>query len=105
MLLTFDTCDELLNLISKEGVVFVLFSASFCGPCKKVKPFYEKKALECDKIKFVLIDVGLNYEIALHYNITKIPVLKVFKDGVEVDNVVGVDCDKLSDLLSNYENL
>lgn len=77
------------EVLDQKGIVLVDFFATWCGPCKMIAPILEELEAEMDDIKFVKIDVDESPEVANKYQIQSIPTLKVFKDGKDVDVVVG----------------
>lgn len=77
------------EVLDQKGIVLVDFFATWCGPCKMIAPILEELEVEMDDIKFVKIDVDESPEVANKYQIQSIPTLKVFKDGKDVDVVVG----------------
>ncbi len=77
------------EVLDQKGVVLVDFFATWCGPCKMIAPILEELETEMENIKFVKIDVDESPEVANKYQIQSIPTLKVFKDGKDVDMVVG----------------
>jgi thioredoxin 1 len=79
-----------LSAISK-GIVLVDFSAEWCGPCKMLAPILEQLANEMgESITVVKIDVDNAQNIAAQYDITSVPTLILFVDGIEKDRSVGV---------------
>ena len=79
--------EEVLN--SKETIM-VDFWAEWCGPCKAVSPILDQIAAEhSDKIKIVKLNVDDNPQMALKYQITSIPAMKVFRNGEVVKTVIG----------------
>lgn len=74
---------EVLN----EKLVLVDFNATWCGPCRMLKPVLEEIS---DKYKIVSVDVDENMDLARDYGIQTIPCLLVFKDGKEVNRSVGL---------------
>ncbi len=70
--------------------VLVDFWATWCGPCKIVKPVVEKLAEEYkDKVKVVEVDVDQNQQVSGQYGIMSIPTLMFFKNGQPVKSMIG----------------
>ncbi len=74
-----------------EGLVLVDFSATWCGPCKRMLPELEAAAAELgDKATVYKIDVDESPEIAMEYGVQGIPNLTFFSGGKVVDTAVGL---------------
>lgn len=84
--------EKYLKLISNtEKLVLVDFNAEWCGPCKKLSPILEKLAKEYSgKIELVKIDVDQNPVIAKQLKIEGLPTLKMYKNGKEVWQYLGL---------------
>merc|ERR1712217_882371 len=101
------TKEEFDKLIKEKEVVFVDFTASWCPPCKMIKPVFEEwaeKFKDNDKVKFVKIDVDENDEVAREYAISSMPTFKVFKSGKEDENggFGGASIDKLKTMVETF---
>jgi len=79
--------DEVLN---SSDTIMVDFWAEWCGPCRAVSPILDAIASEhADKIKIVKLNVDDNPQIAMKYQITSIPAMKVFRGGEVVKTIIG----------------
>ena len=76
--------------VLKAGTVLVDFNASWCGPCRMLRPILEELASERDNGKIVSIDIDEEDELAIKYNVSSIPCLVLFKDGKEVARSIGL---------------
>ena len=71
--------------------VLVDFWASWCMPCRMISPIVEELGNDNQgKLKVCKLNTDENQNIAARYGIQGIPTLLFFKDGQEVDRIVGV---------------
>jgi thioredoxin 1 len=85
---TDETFEEV--VLNARVPVMVDFWAPWCGPCRMVAPIVEEMAEKYDgKAVIAKINTDENLQIAGKLGIMGIPTLIVFKDGEEVDRVVG----------------
>lgn len=78
------TGPEFEKLIEKDGIVFVDFWAAWCGPCRMFAPIFEAASEKYPEITFAKVDTDAEQELAGAAQITSIPTLMAFRDGVLV---------------------
>ncbi|MBI2923284.1 MAG: thioredoxin [Planctomycetes bacterium] len=82
--------DKFESEIGGKGVAMVDFWATWCGPCKKVAPIVEELAgTYADKVRVYKMDVDQNQGAPARFGVMSIPTIVFFKDGKEVDRMVG----------------
>jgi thioredoxin 1 len=82
--------DEFNKIINNSHkLVVVDFFAEWCMPCLMQTPILEDLAEQLKEVKFVKINKEDNDELASKYNISSIPCLIVFKNGKEVERLIG----------------
>ena len=76
--------------ISGSTPTLVDFWAEWCGPCRMVAPVLEQIAAEqTDKLRIVKLNVDENQHTPMHFNVSGIPTMILFKDGQMVERIVG----------------
>jgi len=84
----------------KKNVILVDFFAEWCGPCRMLAPLIEEVAKEMEnKVLFGKVDIDKEINLASKYQVTSIPTLILFKEGQEIDRIVGL---KDANALKNF---
>ena len=97
------TALELQEKINKGEKIIIEFWATWCGPCKMMKPTFEKVANEnTSDVQMYTMDIDENREFVSSLGIRSIPTIKVFNGGEVTDTKVGVFSEQgIKDLVSN----
>ena len=76
--------------VKNEDISILQFSASWCGPCKVLKPIMEKLSDEFkDKANFYYADIDEKAINSASAAAVRVPTVVVYKKGVEVARKVG----------------
>ena len=81
--------DNIRELIDGNTHVVVQFGASWCMPCKQLKPKVEKISLESPDVVFAYIDVEESHRFSMESNVQSVPTVIGFHNSDEVGRVVG----------------
>ncbi|MBM9464236.1 thioredoxin [Aeromicrobium sp. YIM 150415] len=72
------------STVTGEGITLVDWWASWCGPCKQFAPVFEAASEQHPDITFGKIDTEAEQELAAAAQISSIPTLMAFRDGILV---------------------
>uniref|UniRef100_A0A8V0XP99 Thioredoxin n=1 Tax=Gallus gallus TaxID=9031 RepID=A0A8V0XP99_CHICK len=84
-----------------EKLVVVDFSATWCGPCKMIKPFFHSLCDKFGDVVFIEIDVDDAQDVATHCDVKCMPTFQFYKNGKKVQEFSGANKEKLEETIKS----
>lgn len=95
--------DEFVKAAALKGrTVFVDFTATWCGPCQRIGPVFERISSLTAHADFCKVDVDENAETAQAAGVRAMPTFAAYKGGTLVDQLVGADPDALAAFVAKH---
>lgn len=77
--------------IKNNKLIAIDLWASWCGPCRAMAPVFEELSKEMKNVTFAKLNVDENQNIASGLGVMSIPTFIIFKNGNEVDRIIGAN--------------
>ena len=70
--------------------VLLDFFANWCGHCQRLLPLLDEVAVSLEgKLSVMKMNVDENRDLAQKYDIKGLPTMVLFRDGTEIDRLIG----------------
>ena len=78
------------EVLKSDAPVLVDYWAEWCGPCKMIAPILDEVARDYEgRLEIAKLNVDENPNLAMQYQITSIPAMKVFQAGEVKTTIIG----------------
>jgi len=90
-----DKSVEKFRVINSKSILY--FTATWCPPCKAIKPVYESLSKDHPEVAFGKIDVDDNPDAALDFQIRSVPTFLFFNRDEVISKFSGADRSQLEE--------
>ncbi len=93
------------DLIKGKELVLLEFFGTWCMPCKMVAKILDRIKEERSDFKLIMLDIDKNLSLAKEFSVLTVPSFLVFKNGKEVEKMVGFrQYNQINDALNKHKN-
>eukprot|EP00088_Acartia_fossae_P059851 TRINITY_DN71565_c0_g1_i1.p1 TRINITY_DN71565_c0_g1~~TRINITY_DN71565_c0_g1_i1.p1 ORF type:complete len:287 (-),score=72.50 TRINITY_DN71565_c0_g1_i1:75-935(-) len=83
-------------------LVVVDFTASWCGPCKRIAPYFDEMSSKYSNAVFLKVDVDQCQETAQSHGVTAMPTFMFFRNKTKIDKMQGADNKALEEMVKKH---
>ncbi|XP_051130645.1 thioredoxin H9 isoform X3 [Andrographis paniculata] len=92
LITTEESWDQKIADAKRDGKIVVAnFSATWCGPCRMIAPFYVELSEKHPSMMFLAVDVDELTGFSTSWDIKATPTFFFLKDGQQLDKLVGAN--------------
>ncbi|GAB65829.1 thioredoxin [Plasmodium cynomolgi strain B] len=87
--------DDYLQKVQSGKLVVAQFGASWCAPCKKMKPIVKKLGEDNEEVESLYVDIDELPELGENEDINELPTILLRRNGKYLDKIVGMNEEQL----------
>ncbi|XP_028832442.1 thioredoxin-like [Denticeps clupeoides] len=105
MIVVIEDQDSFDKALAEAGskLVVVDFTATWCGPCQSIAPFFKSLSQDHEDVVFLKVDVDDAQDVAQSCEIKCMPTFHFYKEGKKVDEFSGSNQAKLEDMIKTLK--
>ena len=95
---------DISSLKGKTGFLLFYFTASWCGPCQRIKPLIQgiSDGVDESHLEIYRVDLDMNESLVAELKIRSVPTFYLFKGKDLVDQCSGADISKVHAMLKRH---
>ena len=101
--ITIKSAEQFQKILDDAQHVMVDFTATWCGPCKRIAPVFKQLSDDHPNVIFCKIDVDDCGDIATQYKVRAMPTFILISSGNVADRMEGADAEKLAKMVALAE--
>eukprot|EP00922_Rhytidocystis_sp_ex-Travisia-forbesii_P014525 GHVS01021722.1.p1 GENE.GHVS01021722.1~~GHVS01021722.1.p1 ORF type:complete len:216 (+),score=44.56 GHVS01021722.1:353-1000(+) len=87
----------------KDNLIVVQYTASWCGPCRQMKPIVTKWSNDMPTVEFLTVDIDDQSVLAEEEDIKHVPTFVLIKNGTNVEKLIGADAGKMKEAIDKHK--
>ncbi len=100
----FEKREEFKKVIAAHNVVIVKVTATWCGPCKRIKPLITNLFNKIgSNVPMIIVDLDNNRDIASYLKVRSVPMLCNYVSNEPMDSVIGANEEKIAHFFKKTE--
>lgn len=103
-LVVINTDTHFIQEMNNQGVKLVVvdYTASWCGPCRRIAPVFEELSLKYNRATFFKVDVDKCKETAASQGVSAMPTFILYRNKTKLDRIQGADAAALEAKIKQY---
>jgi len=101
----FSTYDELISYSENNSnkLIVIDFKATWCGPCKAIKPFLDYLKENYPNVDFLELDIEDDNTVSIteNFEIVKVPTFIYLKNGKVCNTLIGTNKDNIENAIND----
>ncbi|XP_075490803.1 thioredoxin H1 [Primulina tabacum] len=94
--------DQLQKGKNSNKLIVVDFTASWCGPCRFIAPFFAELAKKLPHVTFLKVDIDELQSVGSEWKVEAMPTFIFLKEGNELDRIVGAKKEELQHTIAKH---
>eukprot|EP00922_Rhytidocystis_sp_ex-Travisia-forbesii_P042824 GHVS01064033.1.p1 GENE.GHVS01064033.1~~GHVS01064033.1.p1 ORF type:complete len:233 (+),score=81.75 GHVS01064033.1:213-911(+) len=86
-----------------DKLLVVQYTASWCGPCRQMRPIVTKWSNEMPTVEFVTVDIDDQSALAEEEDIKHVPTFVLLKNGRALEKLIGADATKMKEVIDKHK--